>query len=124
MCLPEVQAQSSAIKAVKLRAEAFLETIRQQKWGELTEYTVIEAGRDDESMRSRLGIHLDADRATIEKNVEIWFRKIYGSILPGPIISLTIDSNDRTKALIQYRHGDLDAFEMHQIDGEWYYYLD
>ena len=121
---PIVGAESSTIENLKSRAEVFLETIRQEEWDTLVSYTVVGAGAMDRIMRTRLKISSDENSDIAKAKVGKWFRQLYGVVKPGAIRAVNIDQNDPSIALIEYRHGDLDAFKMRQIEGEWYYTLD
>lgn len=71
---PTVHAEPLISKDVQSRAEMFLETIRQQEWNKLVNYTVVGAGSMDQKMRTRLEIPPNADSVIIKAKIGNWFR--------------------------------------------------
>ncbi len=71
-----------------------------------------------------MGIAGDADREEAAPIIEAWFKRIYGTVRPGTVHSVTIDPSEPTRARVSYRHDDLDAFVMRFTNGDWYYVVE
>ena len=103
--------------AVRTRAAQLLDELRAGRWIEAAEFVTA-----DKVTRERMGIPEGADPHETREEIAVWFRTLYESVPPGVVHSVEI-SSDPTFALVTYRAGDLDAFYMRLVDGEWYYTL-
>ena len=122
--LPQ-EKQNNNTERIKQRAESLLQTIREERWDELYKFVVVFTGKNDSQTRQRMKISENADENEIKQKIGDWFKSLYGKTKPGEIIRpVRIDPKDKTLAYIGYKHGDLDAFAMRLIDGEWYYTQD
>ncbi len=115
--LPRKEAQ--AREGAQLRAEELLEALRKADWTEAARFVDL-----DENTRARMGIADDADREEAVPNIEAWFKRIYGTVRPGTVHSVTIDPSESTRARVSYRHDDLDAFVMRFVNGDWFYVVE
>ena len=71
-----------------------------------------------------MGIGRDVSTGEAKPKVEAWFRKLYGTVRPGLLRSVTVDPAEPTRARVSYRHGDLDAFTMRFVNGDWFYVVE
>ena len=104
---------------VRSRAEQLLELLRLQQWARATEYVLM-----NREALNRFALPPDAPRATIASRVEELFRELYEDRPPGPIVAVRRDpdrSGNTERALVSYRHGDLDAFYMRLVGDQWLY---
>jgi hypothetical protein len=115
---------ADAEAAVRIRAQGLLRKLQQRKWTETVPYVIVATGKHGATTRRRMGIPDGATSEVIEKRVAEWFRQLYDVAQPGTDVSVRIDSRDKTWARVTYRAGDLDAFHMRLVDGQWYYALD
>lgn len=120
--LASVAADAEA--AVRMRAQELLRTLQQRKWTEAVRFVIVVTGKHDATTRTRMGIPHGATREVIDQRVAEWFQQLYDVVQPGTTVSVRFDSRDKTLAQVTYRAGDLDAFYMRLVDGEWYYTLD
>jgi hypothetical protein len=105
---------------VKERAEKFLQIVREEKWDETHKFVVVIVHQDGKVIRKRMDSAENADEET-KKQIAESFRKLYTAPKPGNIVRVKLNEKDKTVALIEYEHEDLDGFDMVLIDGEWYY---
>ena len=105
--------------AVRTRAETLLQLLRAEQWEDAADLVLT-----DEVTQQRLGIPEGASPDTRTEKIAGWFEGIYGSVKPGPVFSVRLDPKDPNLALVSYRHGDLDGFNMRLVEGEWLYTLD
>jgi len=103
-------------KVIQKRAEELLAVLRAGKWSEARAFVIL-----DNATRRRMEIPKGADERLIEGNVSAWFQKLYGTVKPGTVQAVRLDEKDPNFAMVSYRHGDLDGFEMRKVNGVWYY---
>ena len=124
-CLPFVLlalacgSEGDALSSARLQAETFLETLRDNRWEEAADFVLL-----NDAARNRFGFSANASDAEVAAEVSKLFRQLYEAIDPGPIRALRVDpqgTGDTDLVLVEYRHGDLDAFHMRRIDGRWFY---
>lgn len=108
---------------LRKRTETFLQTIRNEKWDELYKFVVVVRHQNGSVTRQRMDVVENADEDT-KRQIAERFKKLYTAPKPGKIIRITIDKNNKTIALVEYEHEDLDGFDMILVDGEWYYTVD
>jgi len=101
------------------RAEELLAALRSGDWGMAARFVYL-----DEYTRARMGIASDTTGEEPMPKIEAWFRTIYGSVRPGSVHAVTIDPSEPTRARVSYRHGDLDAFSMRFVNGDWFYVVE
>lgn len=106
-------------KVVRAEASAFLDVLRAGKWDDAVPFVSL-----DDVTRSRMGIPKDANNELIRSKVKAWFQSLYGKTKPGPVHSIRVDPNDPGLALVSYRHGDIDGFNMRFVGSRWLYTLD
>lgn len=111
--------QSQELAALRARAEALLQVLRDGRWNEAAEFV-----STDKITHQQIGIPDGASPEARRAKIARWFERIYGSVKPGSVHSVRIDPRDPSLALVSYRAGDLDAFNMRLADGEWLYTLD
>lgn len=117
-CARALGTEGAAPEGPRARAEQLLTALRTGDWGAAARFVHL-----DGNTRARMGI---ASRATTEEarpRIEAWFKALYETVRPGPVHSVRIDPSDPTQAIVSYRAGDLDAFIMRFVDGEWFYVL-
>ncbi len=113
-----VKAEDPKVVSVRGRAEALLTALRQRDWGKAASFVLL-----DDDTRLRMGIPQGADPRTVQAQAAAWFEGLYGTVTPGFVRDVVILDQDPNVARVTYRHGDLDAFIMRQVDGEWFYTL-
>jgi hypothetical protein len=111
----EVQARERA----ESRAGALVDALRRGDWSSTVRFVYL-----DTNTRARMEIATDAGVEDAAPKIEAWFRKIYGTVRPRSVRSVTIDRSNPTRALVEYWHDDLDAFRMHFVNGDWFYVLE
>lgn len=117
------QTNSDETQKIKLRAENFLQTVREEKWDETYKFVAFIVHKDGKSIRKRLDAPENFDEE-IKKQIAERFRKLYTAPKPGKTARVTIYGKDKTVALIEYMHEDLDGFNMILVDDQWYYAID
>jgi hypothetical protein len=115
--LPRGEAQT--LEGVQSRAEELLVALRKGDWSMAARFVYL-----DGNTRARMGIAGGAAREEAVPKIEAWFRTIYGTVRPGSVRSVTIDPSEPTRARVQYRHGDFDAFTMRLVNGDWFYVVE
>ena len=115
--LPRKEAQ--AREGARSRAEELLGALRKADWTEAARFVYL-----DENTRARMEIPGDADREEAVPNIEAWFKRMYGTVRPGTVHSVTIDPSEPTRARVSYRHDDIDAFDMRFANGDWFYVVE
>lgn len=111
------EAQSEEV--IRAEASAFLDILRAGKWDDAVPLVSL-----DDVTRSRMGIPENAADELIKSKVQEWFQTLYEKIRPGSVHSVRIDPNDPDLALISYRHGDIDGFNMRFVGNRWLYTLE
>ena len=106
------------VDRARARAEALLSAVRQRDWSKAASFVLL-----DDDTRRRMGIPQNADSRTVQDRVGAWFERLYGTVAPGGVHNVVISNQDPNVARVTYRHGDLDAFIMRLVDGEWFYTL-
>jgi hypothetical protein len=106
-------------EGARRRAEALIAALQKGDWREAARYVHL-----DRTTEARMGIPHSDTRDEARLKVEALFRSFYGSVRPGSVVSVTIDENDSTRAVVEYRHEDLDAFTMSYVNGDWFYVLE
>lgn len=114
---PRVEAPTP--EGARLRAEEFVAALRNADWGKAARFVYL-----DSNTRTRMGIASGADVQEARPKVEAWFRTMYGIVRPGEVVSVKIDPSGPTRALVSYKHEDLDGFTMHFENGNWFYVLE
>ena len=71
-----------------------------------------------------MGIPKGASSEAVSQKVGEWFKQFYGTVKPGRVLEVRMDTRDNGLALVEYVHEDKDGFYMRRVDGEWYYTLD
>ncbi len=118
------QSETDETDRAKQRAETLLQIIREEKWNELDKFVVeIKLQIDKKTGNSVKTFHKITDNQTKEK-VIARFKRTYSRLKPGKIYEITLDSKDKTRAFISYKHEDRDGFTMVLLDGEWYYAME
>ena len=115
--LPRKEAQTH--EGAQSRAEELLVALRKADWGMAARFVYL-----DENTRARMGIGVGTATEEAMPKIEAWFRKIYGTVRPGSVRSVTIDPSEPTRAKVSYRHEDLDAFTMRFVNGDWFYVVE
>jgi len=115
--LPRKEAQ--ARESAQARANELLTALRKADWSMAARFVYL-----DENTRARMGIGAGTAREEAEPKIELWFTKIYGTVRPGSVRSVTINPSEPTRARVQYRHGDFDALTMRFVDGNWFYVVE
>lgn len=115
--LPRKEAQPP--EGAQSRAEELLVALRKADWNAAAHFVHL-----DGNTRARMGIAAGAAREEAVQQIEAWFRTIYGSVRPGSVHSVRIDPSESTRAWVSYRAGDLDAFTMRFVNGEWFYVVE
>ena len=110
---------SPDLRDVRARTDRFLQLLRSELWNEAASFV---AG--DPITQQRLSIPHGASPGARSQLVATWLEALYRNVKPGPIYSIELDPQDPSLALVTYRAGDLDAFNMRLTDGEWMYTLD
>jgi len=118
------QSENDETENVKERAEALLQTVREEKWNELDKFVVIVTEQIDKETGNRKKIFHFAEDVETKEKVISRFKRTYSVLKPGEIISVVISRKDKTIAGIAYEHGDKDGFRMVQVNGEWCYMLE
>jgi len=118
------QDNTSTIEAVKLRANTMLKVAREKKWDELYKYVVVVTGKHDKATRRRMEISDNATEEEIREKVAGWFKRLYEAPQPYGVVDVRLDDKDKSRALIEYIHEDIDGFYMVFVGGEWYYTLE
>ena len=103
----------------KPRAQELLAALARGDWSRAARFVHL-----DRTTRSRMGIASGAGRREARPKIEAWFKRMYGVVRPGRLVSVKIDARDSTRALVSYMHEDLDAFPMRYVNGDWYYVVD
>lgn len=116
-CIQE--SETSDQIAVQTRAARLLDELRAERWSEAAEFVFA-----DKVTRERMEIPEAAGRDETREEIARWFEALYGKVPPGVVHSVEVSAQDPTFALVTYRAGDLDAFTMRFVDGEWYYTLE
>ena len=101
------------------RAEELLVALKRADWSMAARFVYL-----DGNTRARMGIASGVGSVEAGPKIEAWFRTLYGTVRPGSVHSVTIDPSDPTRARVSYRHGDLDAFTMRFVNGDWFYVVD
>ena len=118
----EAQDDDATVKAVRQRAERFLQAVRDEKWGQVHGYLVIVTHKGQEKSVAKISDSAeDAERRSVAVK---YLKGLYEHLKPGEVRSVRLDGGDNTKALIGYMHEDLDGFDMISVDGEWYYTIE
>ena len=115
--LPRKAAQTH--EGAQARANELLAALRKADWGMAARFVYL-----DENTRARMGIGVGTATEEAVPKIEAWFRKIYGTVRPGSVRSVTIDPSEPTRARVQYRHGDFDALTMRFVNGDWFYVVE
>ncbi len=118
------QFESDETANVKKRAEALLQTVREEKWDELDKFVVIATEQIDKETGNRKKTFHFADDIETKEKVKSRFKRLYTAPKPGKTASVRLDEKDKTIARISYMHEDLDGFDMVLISGEWYYTIE
>jgi len=113
-----VNVEDSKVVSARARAEALLSAVRQRDWAKAGAFVLL-----DDNTRRRMGIPQNADSRTVQNQAGAWFERLYGTVVPGAVHNVVISNQDPNVARVTYRHGDLDAFVMRLVDGEWFYTL-
>jgi hypothetical protein len=113
-----LKTEDPKVVSVRGRAEALLTALRQRDWGKAASFVLL-----DDDTRRRMGIPHGADPRTVQDQAAAWFERLYGTVAPGGVRSVVISEQDPNIARVTYRHGDLDAFIMRRVNGEWFYTL-
>ena len=111
--------ESHALEGAQSRAEELVVALRKADWSMAARFVYL-----DGNTRARLGIAGGVGVEEAVPKVEAWFRTLYGTVRPGSVHSVRIDPNEPTRATVSYRHGDLDAFTMRFVDGDWFYLVE
>lgn len=111
--------ESPELTAARARADHLLQRLRAEQWTEAAGFVSV-----DLIAQQRMEIPEGASPEAQTQRVANWFEEIYGNVKPGSIHSIELDPVDPQLVLVTYRAGDLDAFNMRLIDGEWMYILD
>jgi hypothetical protein len=106
-------------EGAQARANELLVALRKGDWDMAARFVYL-----DENTRTRMGIEVGTAREEAVPKIEAWFIKIYGTVRPGSVRSVTIDPSERTRARVQYRHGDFDALTLRFVDGSWFYVVE
>jgi len=115
--LPRAEAQTR--EGAQSRAEELVAALRKGDWTTAVRFVHL-----DGNTRTRMGIAGEtAGEETVPK-IEVWFKRIYGTVRPGSVHSVRIDPSDPTRARVTYRHDDLDAFTMRFVNGNWFYVVE
>lgn len=111
--------EAPAPEGLQSRAEQLLAVLRSGDWGTAARFVYL-----DGNTRARMGIASGAGMEEAIPQIEAWFRALYGTVRPGAVRSVRIDPIDPTRAIVSYRAGDLDAFVMRLVNGDWFYVLE
>jgi len=115
--VPRKEAHSP--EGAQSRAEELLVALRKADWSMAARFVYL-----DGNTRARMGIASGVGGEEAGPKIEAWFRTIYGTVRPGSVRSVTIDASEPTRARVQYRHGDFDAFTMRFVNGDWFYVVE
>ena len=108
--------EATAPEGAQLRAQELVAALRRADWSMAARFVYL-----DGNTRARMGIASGAGVDEARPKIEAWFRTLYGTMRPGPVHSVRIDPSEPTRATVSYRHGDLDAFAMRFVNGDWFY---
>jgi hypothetical protein len=111
--------ESRIAEGVEPRAAQLLAALRNADWTSAARFVYL-----DTNTRDRMGIGRDVSTEEAKPKVEAWFTKLYGTVRPGLLRSVTVDPAEPTRATVSYRHGDLDAFTMRFVNGDWFYVVE
>lgn len=118
------QSENGEAANIKKRAEALLQTIREEKWDELDQFVVIATEQIDKETGNRKKNFRFADDIETKEKVITRFKQTYSVLKPGKIITAGVSKTDKTIGGVSYKHGDKDGFRMVQINDEWYYLIE
>ena len=104
--------------AVQERAELFLANLKAESWLTAANFVVL-----DETTRERMNVPLEASDESSLATVADWMQSLYGTVSAGSVYSVELHPQDEERAVVTYRHDDLDSFHMRKVDGEWFYTL-
>ncbi|NNE98539.1 MAG: hypothetical protein HKN25_05910 [Pyrinomonadaceae bacterium] len=121
-CSAQEEKADEKTEKVKIRAEKFLQTVREERWSDIYKLVDVSTGKASSYSKDRFDITENDSEEAATRKVGDFFKSVYGAVKPGHIRSIEFKRD--TFALISYWAGDLDGFYMHKIDGEWYYTLD
>ena len=111
--------ESHAPEGAQSRAEEFVAALRKADWSMAARFVYL-----DGNTRARMGIASGVGVEEAEPEIEAWFETLYGTVRPGSVHTVTLDPSEPTRARVSYRHGDLDAFTMRFVNGEWFYVVE
>lgn len=113
--------------SVKKSAEEFLSAIRDQDWEKVVSLTVVSTDQADPETLKRMSLSADTPHDEVVRCVREFFVRVYGSS-PARIghvqnVNFPVKMDD-TYALVSYKNGDLDGFNMCRVGDRWYYTLE
>jgi len=127
-CADQEPPADAELARIERRAEECLALARSEAWDSLAACVLVERWQDAGWVQVRLEDPSHPQRAELRARALELFQRLYGGgKSPGGVhaVRMKMDDPDRKpplpRAVVTYRHGDFDSFEMARVGETWHW---